>query len=100
MRVSLQIYYFICFGHCTILETDRSMFSDQQCKVKLHGLVGGIINGDPAVFFKAGVETSVMIRVRGGDSQENLTIRVEVRHQAPSFSTLNMFRRWEKNSMF
>jgi hypothetical protein len=46
------------------------------------------------------VETSVMIRVRGGDSQENLTIRVEVRHQAPSFSTLNMFRRWEKNSMF
>jgi len=68
--------------------------------MELLGLVGGIINGDPVVFLKAGVETGVMFQVRGGDSQENLTIRVEVRHQAPSFSTLNMFRRWEKNPLF
>jgi hypothetical protein len=68
--------------------------------MELLGLVGGIINGDPVVFFKAGVETGVTFRVRGGDSQENLTIRVKVRHQASSFSTLNMFRRWEKNPLF
>jgi hypothetical protein len=68
--------------------------------MELLGLVGGIINGDPVVFFKAGVETGVTFRVRGGDNQENLTIRVEVRHQAPSFSTLNMFRRRKKIHCF